>query len=434
MTIPWRRAHLPDIVNALARRPGHEQVRTYVAEILRHAFHADYLAVDHEVRMDEVHGRADMLFGATVFEFKRDLRHELPDVLNRLPDYLFERQRKTGRQYLGIATDGATFIAYELRSGRLEKIGQYETKPHDPDGLLTWLEPALSDRDDLQPDPLVIQRELGRDSLTFGRASRMLATLWERHATHREVALKRQLWDRLLRLVYGTAVGDDSLFLQHTYLTIVAKTVAVRVLDLPATDAGAIMSGRALTDAGIHGAVESDFFDCILQDADGASLVLRVARQAARFRLQDVTVDVLKALYESLIDPAQRHDLGEYYTPDWLAAKVVRRAIDAPLTQRVLDPACGSGTFLFHAIRRIAAAGNEVGWTPAEIVQACADRVRGLESCRRHHRAGHLAAGLGRSCPSAGPGPERPGVPGRRAAMEHPRPDRKYVCRGSRPG
>jgi hypothetical protein len=151
-----------------------------------------------------------------------------------------------------------------LRAGLLEKIAQYETQTSDPDGLLTWLEPALSDRDDLQPEPLVIQRELGRESLTFARASRLLAALWSRLAAHPEVTLKRQLWDRLLRLVYGTAVGDDSLFLQHTYLTIVAKTVAVRVLELPATEAAAIVSGRALTDAGIHGAVESDFFDWIL--------------------------------------------------------------------------------------------------------------------------------------------------------------------------
>jgi hypothetical protein len=43
-----------------------------------------------------------------------------------------------------------------------------------------------------------------------------------------------------------------------------------------------------------------------------------------------VQVDVLKSLYESLIDPAQRHDLGEYYTPDWLAAKVAARALSAP--------------------------------------------------------------------------------------------------------
>ena len=52
-------------------------------------------------------------------------------------------------------------------------------------------------------------------------------------------------------------------------------------------------------------------------------------------------IDVLKLLYEVLIDRAERHGLGEYYTPDWLAAKMVRLAIDKPLSQRALDPACG---------------------------------------------------------------------------------------------
>ena len=49
--------------------------------------------------------------------------------------------------------------------------------------------------------------------------------------------LKRELWDGLLREAYRAPVGDDALFLQHTYLTIVAKTIAARVLDLPTDDA-----------------------------------------------------------------------------------------------------------------------------------------------------------------------------------------------------
>jgi hypothetical protein len=379
MNTPWRGKDLPDIARALFQRPGHEAVRTLLAEILRHAFGAAYLDLDHEVRLPEVHGRVDTLFGATVFEFKRDLRREMPDVEARLPDYLRERERQTGRRYLGIATDGATFIAFELRDGGMVRLDTYETKPDDPDALLAWLEPALSSRDDLSPEPLIIQRELGRTSLTFARARGVLESLWQNLASHPEVTLKRQLWDRLLRVVYGTAVGDDSLFLQHTYLTIVAKTVAVRVLDLPAADAISILSGQSLTDAGIHGAVESDFFDWVLQHDEGRRLVLRVARQAARFRLHDVQADVLKALYESLIDPAQRHDLGEYYTPDWLAAKVVRRAISDPLHQRALDPACGSGTFLFHAIRRLLDAARHAGWSPARMLEACNEQVRGLD-------------------------------------------------------
>jgi SAM-dependent methyltransferase len=92
-----------------------------------------------------------------------------------------------------------------------------------------------------------------------------------------------------------------------------------------------------------------------------------------------VEVDVLKSLYESLIDPSQRHDLGEYYTPDWLAAKIIARALAEPLRQRVLDPACGSGTFLFHAIRRKLAAFEAAGRTRAAAVADCVEQVRGLD-------------------------------------------------------
>jgi hypothetical protein len=107
----WRQQHLPEIVANLANRPGHEAVRTHLADILRYGFGVAYHEIDHEVRLPEVHGRADTLFGSVVFEFKRDLRQELPDVFARLPDYLAERERQTGRRFLGIAIDGATFIA-----------------------------------------------------------------------------------------------------------------------------------------------------------------------------------------------------------------------------------------------------------------------------------------------------------------------------------
>ena len=375
----WRAEHLPELVAALAARPRHETVRSLIAELLHHAFGADYLAIDQEVRLPEVRGRADTLFGSVVFEFKSNLERELADVHARLPDYLADRERQTGRRYLGIATDGALSIAYEIRDHDLVEIGRHTTNRSDPEALLAWLEPALANRDDLIPDPLTVERELGRNSLSFGRARGVLERLWGELRGQSEVLLKRQLWDGLLREAYGTPVGDDALFLQHTYLTIVAKTIAARVLDLRADDAAAILSGRALDDIGIQGAVESDFFDWILDSADGCDLVLRIARQTARFRLRDIEVDVLKSLYESLIDPAQRRDLGEYYTPDWLAAKVVARALAEPLAQRVLDPACGSGTFLFQAIRRKLAAFEAAGRPRGAAVAACVEQVRGLD-------------------------------------------------------
>jgi hypothetical protein len=62
------------------------------------------------------------------------------------------------------------------------------------------------------PDPLRVERDLGRNSLSFGRARGVLERLWAELRAHSEVVLKRQLWDGLLREAYGTAVGDDGLF------------------------------------------------------------------------------------------------------------------------------------------------------------------------------------------------------------------------------
>jgi len=369
------------LVRALAARPRHEALRGHITELLRSGFGAPYSEIAHEVYLLDGSGRIDTLWGATVIELKSDLRREIGDVLARLPDYLrdAEARSRSPRPVTGLATDGATFIAYALRDGALAELARHDTHPDRPGELMAWLEPLLTDRPDLLPEPRAVVQAFGRMSLTFGRARMVLDTLWASLHGDPEVRLKRDLWDGLLREAYGEQVGQDALFLQHTYLTMVVKAIAARVLDLPVDDPAALLSGRALADAGILGAVEADFFDWPLRLPAGAELVRQVAQQAARFRLRDVETDVLKILYESLIDPDQRHDLGEYYTPDWLAARVVAAAVDAPLTQRVLDPACGSGTFLFHAVRRLMAAGQEAGWTGPQILEACADQVRGMD-------------------------------------------------------
>ena len=64
--------------------------------------------------------------------------------------------------------------------------------------------------------------------------------------------------------------------------------------------------------------------------------------------------DLLKKLYQQLFPKSVRHDLGEYYTPDWLAEHVLNELeyVGDP-DKRLLDPACGSGTFLVIAINRI---------------------------------------------------------------------------------
>ena len=377
----WRRDKLPELVRAMAGRPRHEALRGHVTELLREGFGAPYDEIAHELYLLDNRGRIDTMWGATVIELKSDLRRELPDVRARMPDYLADaaRRRPSPRPVTGIATDGATFIGYQLVEGTLTELQRYETDPERPSELMAWLEPLLSERVGLAPEARAVAQAFGKGSLTYRRARLTLDALWADLNGDPEVRLKRDLWDGLLREAYGEEVGQDSLFLQHTYLAIVVKTIANRVLDLPVDDPERLLSGRALADEGIIGAVEADFFDWPLRRPAGADLVKQVAAEAARFSLTDVETDVLKVLYENLVDPDERHDLGEYYTPDWLAGRVVAQAVDAPLTQRVLDPACGSGTFLFHALRRLIDAGRDAGWTEARIVESCANQVRGMD-------------------------------------------------------
>lgn len=67
----------------------------------------------------------------------------------------------------------------------------------------------------------------------------------------------------------------------------------------------------------------------------------------------DETRDILKKLYQKLIPSQIRHDLGEYYTPDWLAERCLNQInYNGNLNLRILDPSCGSGTFLILAIKR----------------------------------------------------------------------------------
>ena len=377
MLTPEERAEL---VSELATRPGHEKVRVLLHRLLVDGLGADSRDIDFEKPVPEVHGRIDALLGRTVFELKSDLNRERRDAEEGLTRYLTEREGQTGERYIGIATDGADFIAYFLKNGHVVEADACRTDPSAPQELLAWLQGAVAIGDSLLPDPDTITREFGRNSLAAQRALDDLSRLWSTFGATPEALLKRELWENLLGLAYGAQVSDDALFLQHTYLAVVAKSVAwAALIETPAQDAEALLHGAAFTDAGISGQSEPDFFDWPLADATGRDLVLRISRHVNRFRLQDIRMDILKALYESLIDPGTRHDLGEYYTPDWLAARMVAATVDSPLEQRVMDPACGSGTFLFHLVRAVLGAADAAGLSPAAAARKAVEKVAGID-------------------------------------------------------
>ncbi|MGI8568607.1 MAG: N-6 DNA methylase [Methylocella sp.] len=368
-----------ELLRQLAGKPRHDEVKAGFWKLLVDELGAELSALDFERRVPEVRGRIDALIGRTILEAKSDLAKEWPDVEHRMPDYLADREKEEGEKFIGIATDGRQWIACELEDGKLIKIKEIILDPEKPELFLAWLDGVVALKVSLPPNPLTIRIELGQDSVAFRRSSAALAGLWGRLGRDAAVALKRQLWAQLLKLVYGREVESDALWFQHTFLVIAAKCIALAVLGLREDDPKHLLSGDAFRAAGIFGAVESDFFDWAVADAEGEGLVRRIMNHVRRFRLAEVDSDVLKVLYESLIDRDQRHGLGEYYTPDWLAAKMVRHVIDRPLVEHVLDPACGSGTFLFHAIRVFLREAEESDMdSKLRAVEVCA-RVEGMD-------------------------------------------------------
>lgn len=368
-----------DLLRNLARKPGHDEVKSFFAQLLIEEFDADRASLHFEKRQPEICGRLDALIGRTVFEAKRDLDRELPDVIRRMPDYLSDCEREHGEPFVGIASDGRRWIVYEMSGGALVTLKEAVLDAEKGEAFLAWLDGVLALKGSLPPDGLTIRAELGPDSIAFKRVDRELRALWDELSEHPAEALKRQLWADMLKLVYGREVEDQSLWFRHSYLVIVTKCIALAVMDLPEQGPKRMLSGEAFASAGITGAVESDFFDWMVATPAGEALVAKIMAHVRRFRLREVESDVLKTLYEALIDATERHGLGEYYTPDWLAAKVVRHAVDRPMEQRVLDPSCGSGTFVFHAVRRFLAEAEDAGLEPHKRAAEACKFVAGVD-------------------------------------------------------
>ena len=108
--------------------------------------------------------------------------------------------------------------------------------------------------------------------------------------------------------------------------------------------------------------LEGDFFSWYMNERPRplASAIREVAREFLQFEpasailLPEAKQDLLMEFYSSLVDEQIRHDLGEYYTPNWLAQHLLDQAgYQGDLRMKVLDPACGSGTFLVEAIIRL---------------------------------------------------------------------------------
>ena len=137
---------------------------------------------------------------------------------------------------------------------------------------------------------------------------------------------------------------------------------------------------------GIHNFLEGDFFRWYIDvwNTDIADGVRKIFALLSRYDAGTIDAgdhrDLLKGLYQALLPQSIRHDLGEYYTPDWLADHVLNQVgYSGQPDAKLLDPACGSGTFLILAINRLREACGVAYKNEDETLQAVLQNIVGID-------------------------------------------------------
>ena len=332
-----------------------------------------YLKVKQKDRI--LKGETDNLFGNVIIEFERDIFKKRTEAERQLRHYtaiLWSQEPVDSRTpYLCIATDGVRFVTY---APALIKTKVKDVAPDDvhlnvleeadwtkftPQEVFYWLDRYFLRKEVLLPTSETIVRDFGAKSHAFQTTTNALLRLWQEIKPQSAFSVIYQSWEKYLRIVYGSAVGEDELFISHTYLATLAKLMSwMRVTEsvsLPEDkQIVEILEGQFFKKQGIENFIEEDFFSWVARSKAvkmGVNVVRWLFSLLQNYRLGDLSEDVLKSLYQELVDPKTRHDLGEFYTPDWLAHRMINKLLDINPQGTMLDLTCGSGTFLYLAIR-----------------------------------------------------------------------------------
>ena len=290
---------------------------------------------------------------------KEQLERYLHAEIDReLMDY--QLQDSLDRQWTGILTDGRVWHVWHYPHAENAQGTALEEcyRPQSPEALVErlryFLKGQLVGKPWIPADPHPLFEPF-------------LFELRDLYAELRAPAAQRTetkmlLWLEMLRtssMEPDNAVARQRLFVAHSFLVVLARGV-IRVLANPShlPSPGSI--------------VGDGFVSWIVDTNKGKQWVTKLLREIQKYEWRRRPGDVLRPLYEQFVGINDRKAFGEYYTPDWLAELVVEQicddawcdaAVDKAISAihqnvvlkgvGVLDPTCGSGTFLYHAANRI---------------------------------------------------------------------------------
>lgn len=441
------RKHAPDIADQIKKAAqdawGNEaQFRGNLARARVFEGFAEHLDLNLQPREEYtlINGRADAVYNRFVVEYEppgsltaKDSRkngHAIGQVKQYIEDLVKKEHHKPER-LAGVVTDGCYFIFCRFRSGIWHHD---EPLPVTADSTSRFLASLflLSTEKALTADNLV--RDFGENTNVARIAvSALYKALRESHNPKVKVIYDQwrqqfsevcgyeegspRLDIRTLAKQYGIQESHPSAFQLffsiHTYYATFIKLLAVQVVHYyVAPKLGTALPqvasyptdrlqkylkdmerGGIFKQLGVSNFLEGDFFGWYLEvwDEGVDKGIRRIVSELANYSLvtldadPDETRDLLKKLYQNVMPKQLRHDLGEYYTPDWLAERLLNQLgftseREPKLHEkRLLDPACGSGTFLVLAIQRIKEHCAERPIKPADLLHKIQSNIVGFD-------------------------------------------------------
>lgn len=400
-----------DLNRAIANCRSEEDIRiafeAYVRSTLPDIPAARY---ERSVRTAEYRGRIDALHSMLAIEYEppqamrtqSGFRH----AQQQLTDYLegLAQERVSGRVlrhereellsgFVGISFDGYTVGFLQRHQGHWD-VDRCSFDPDALERMLLWV--RSTSRRSLTPENLIA--DFGPQSKRGLQAVQVIVDLASADEHPKKNAIFAE-WREIFGIIYGTARLDtpqgfeelvtryglaDGLafdrvpFALHTYYALIMKLLAAEIIiaqgGLSPSFLGSLdrrtlferlsdLEDGSLPElATIGNVVDQDFFGWYpsawsprLEEALWEVVQALSVYDVGSFEVRpEKARDLFKDLYHGLVRNEVRHSLGEYYTPDWLAERTLDSSgYEGDPTSTILDPACGSGTFLVLAIRRI---------------------------------------------------------------------------------
>ncbi len=362
-------------------------------------------------------GRIDSYYGNLVIEFERDLsvKAKYEEGSRQISEYvsgLWNEEGKKRKPYIGIVTDGLRWICWhpyakrkddrlqpediELRLKEDLRLESAEIAALDE--FYHFLDRNFFREQLLTPTTDAFKNDFGLESALWDDLREALETAFAEHRGESEVETAFEQWGKYLQYTYGSVDAGLDLFLRHSYLSVLARFLVATALWPAEAGKGDLSFIRGVVDGSwfiakkIRNLADEDFFHWTGHANVQASLEswwLRVLNQLKTYDFARLDEDILKGVYQELVDPKDRHDLGEYYTPDWLCEKVVDKlfeeqgaAVENGDIPSLIDPTCGSGSFLRAGLRKIMALvrerlGEGADWDA--VLEAALDKVYGID-------------------------------------------------------